>query len=91
MPRPSVIQLAPEDAAASARVEHMLDVAEFTGPHPGDLARVRHRLVANEHEREGMSPSPRRDELDRAILDDLEEIALAIVRWQTLVERMPEA
>ena len=90
MSRPSVICLDPE-ATTVMKVERMLDLAEHVGIDPEALAFLAHRLAAEGREREGMGPSPRRDELDRLIVGDLEVLCRAYKRMARVVERMARA
>jgi hypothetical protein len=69
----------------------MLDLAEFVGVIPEHLAVIAHRVQVSEREREGLGPSPRRDELDSVIAEGLETLAVALVKMRDFVDRMPDA
>ena len=86
----SLIQLDPE-AATVMKVERMLDMAEFVGLDPESLAFLAHRLALHGRQREGLGPSPRRDELDALIVGDLETLCRAYKMMARVVERMPSA
>jgi len=88
--RPSLIPLDPE-AATVARVSRMLDLAPHLGVDPESLAHLAHRLDARQREREGMAPSPRRDELDALIVGDLEMLCSAYKRMASVVDGMARA